>query len=384
MPLHLTTSPYHPDVYTDSERKIISVAGSDDVRALISQCPAYEPTPLHSLPGLARSLEIGSLYYKDESFRFGLNAFKALGGTYAVGMVLLDYVQKQKEPEADFKTLAEGGYKDLVSSVTVTCASAGNHGRAVAAGAKHFGCRAVIFLPDDAAAEREQMIRDTGADTIRHSGDYDDTLVVAENTAREKGWVVISDTAWPGYEQIPQTVMIGYTVMIAEAIEQFMERGQPLPTHVFIQGGVGGVAAAVAGYLADRFGPERPMIIVVEPEAADCLYSSSRMGQISNATGSGNTFMGPLNCRAPSSIAWTILSKHADAFVTISDEMAHDAIKQLKTPMQPDPTIQVGPAGSAGTAGLCLVAGSSDMREQLRLDGNSRVLVFGTEGALPS
>jgi len=384
MPLHLATSPHQPAEYANPERAIISVAASDDVRALISQCPAYEPTPLHTLLNKARALGIGSLQYKDESFRFGLNAFKALGGTYAVGKVLLNYIEKQSGRQADFKTLAEGGYKDLISDITVTCASAGNHGRAVAAGAKHFGCHAVIFLPNDAADEREQMIKDTGADIIRHTGDYDDTLVVAENTAREKNWIVISDTAWPGYEDIPQTVMIGYTVMIAEAVDQLMATKQPLPTHVFIQGGVGGVAAAVAGYLADRYGTARPMVIVVEPEAADCLYNSSRQGRLSESTGSGKTFMGPLNCRAPSSIAWAILSKHADAFMTISDAMAQDVINQLKTPIGDDPLILVGPAGCASTAGLCHVADSEVMRGQLKLDENSRVLVFGTEGALPS
>jgi diaminopropionate ammonia-lyase len=382
MALHLASTSNPPAPYSDQDRQVISLVSSNDVLALMSQCPAYQPTPLHFLPEFARSLDIDTLMYKDESHRFGLNAFKALGGAYAVGVVLLKCLKNQKNIDADFKTLAEGGYKDEVAEITVTCASAGNHGRAVAAGARHFGCRAVIYLPDDAAPEREQMIRDTGADVARFAGTYDDTLVEVDRQATKNGWVVISDTAKPGFEDIPQTVMQGYTVTIAEVIDQLAAQGKPLPTHVFIQGGVGGIAAAIGGYLADRFGPDRPMLIVVEPEESDCLFTSSQQGEISAAKGSLDTFIGPLNCRLPSTVAWSILSNHADAFVTISDDLALETIERLKHPKSPDPVIHAGPAGCASTAGLCHTAMAEDMRDQLGLTSQSRVLVFGTEGAI--
>jgi diaminopropionate ammonia-lyase len=384
MSFHVCSSLGHPKSYKKDDQKLISVAGTRDVQALISQCPAYDPTPLHNLPGLASALGIGQLHYKDESFRFGLNAFKSLGSTYAVGMVLLNYLKTKTGQQHDFKTLAEGVYKGLVSDLTVTCASAGNHGRAVAAGARHFGCRSVIFLPNDAASEREQMIKETGAEVIRHSGNYDETLVVAEDMAREKEWIVVSDTAWPGYEEIPQTIMQGYAVMIAEVIDQLATQNANPPSHVLIQGGVGGVAAAVAGYLADRYGSDRPILIVVEPEAADCLFNSARQGELSHATGSLETFLGPLNCAVPSSVAWTLLENHADAFITITDEEARDIIERLQTPQLGDPIIHAGPAGSAGMAGLCQALASTELTAKLGFDEMSNVLVFGTEGALPS
>ena len=383
MPLHICPTIGHPAPYSIQDQNLISYSRTEELQSLFAKCPAHKPTPLIALTELGEKLGIASLHYKDESYRFDLNAFKSLGGTYAVGMVLLNYLKGKIKLEPDFMTLAEGGYKDLVANITVTCASAGNHGRAIAAGARHFGCRAAIFLPDGTALERENMIKETGAEIIRHSEGYAETLIVAEETAREKGWVVVSDTAWPGYEDIPQTIMQGYTIMIKEVIEQLTELEERLPTHVFIQGGVGGAAAAIAGYLADRYGQDRPVIIVVEPIEANCLFASSQAGEISKTTGSLNTFLGPLNCAWPSSVAWKILKNHADAFVTISDQMAYEAIDLFENSNYCNYKIFPGPAGIAGVAGLIHVMQSESMAAGLGLNNSSHVLLFGTEGKLP-
>ena len=268
MPLMLNPHAQAGTPYADVERAVINRDAAAEARRLIGRCPAHAPTPLQALPAAAAAHGVARLHIKDEGPRFGLNAFKALGGGYAVARVVARTLGEEAGAEIDIADLAEGAHRDLTGRITVACASSGNHGRAVAAGARHFGCRAVIYVPHDTLPARIAAIEGEGARVVRHSGTYDDAVADVEATARREGWVVISDTSWPGYEEIPVTVMTGYTVMAAEAMEQMAEQGLAPPTHVFIQGGVGGVAAATLGTLAETLGDGCPKMIVVAPAAS--------------------------------------------------------------------------------------------------------------------
>ena len=365
--------------YSAAERDVISLAGAAEARDAISLCPAYEATPLHTMAAEAEAWGINAVYFKDEGPRFGLNAFKSLGGAYAVARVLSTHLSEQLGHEVSIRELARGEHTVLTAPITVACASSGNHGRAVAAGARHFGCQAVIYVPGDTLEARAKAVESEGAKVVRHSGTYDDAVRDVETTARDEGWVVISDTSWPGYEDIPKTVMTGYTVMAAEALEQMIALDAPRPTHVIIQGGVGGVAAATCGYLAETLPDDYPTMIVVEPEAAACVLASAQAGKPSPATGDLQTIVGPLNCQEVSAIAWPILANRVTAIATVTDDEILAAITDLGAR---DTAIGTGPAGAAGYAAAKQILANPGMRETLGLTSNSVLLLFGTEGSV--
>ncbi len=322
----------------------------------ISSWQGYAATPLLSLAGLAGRLGVASLWYKDEGPRFGLGSFKALGGAYGVLRAL------------------EG----RTGQATVTCASAGNHGRGVAWGAARFGCLAVIFLPRGTHAARVRAIRELGARVEEVAGSYDDAVERAAARAGEEGWVVVSDTAYPGYEVIPRHIMQGYTVMVREALEQLP--GGTLPTHVFLQAGVGGLAAAVTAHLWETLGPRRPRVVVVEPAEADCLLESALRGHPTPSRGSLATAMDCLACRNVSSLAWRILERGADAFLTLSDQAAEQTVELLASGTAGDPPVLSRPSGVAGLAGLVAARFEPSLSSPLALAQDSRVLIFGSEG----
>lgn len=335
-------------------------------------------TPLHDLPGLARAAGIGRLLYKDEGSRFGLGSFKALGGSYAVLRLLQQEVRRATGTTASSTDIAAGRHADLGSRVTVTCATDGNHGRSVAWGARVFGCRCVIYVHQGVSAARADAIAAYGAEIRRVPGTYDDAVRRAASDAASHGWHVVSDTSYEGYVEVPRDVMQGYAVMVDEALAQ---AGGALPTHVFVQGGVGGLAAAACAYLWERFGARRPRFVVVEPEKADCLYLSAVAGRPTPAEGALDTIMAGLACGEVSLLAWRILERGADAFMTIADESAADTMRLLAAGDAGDPVIIAGESAVAGLAGLLLAAGNDAMRRALELGPESVALVFGTEGA---
>ena len=331
-------------------REILSLKKEEQARAEITTWPGYAATPLRDLDFLARDLALGRITFKEEQHRFGLRSFKALGGAYAV------------------KKLARAA---AGKRFTVCCATDGNHGRSVAWGASEAGCACVIYVHEGVSEARAAAIRAFGAEIRRVPGNYDDSVRRAARDATAQGWTVVSDTSWDGYTEIPKDVMQGYGVMIAEALEQ-----GGVPSHVFVQGGVGGVAAAVVAHLWERFGPARPRVIVVEPDKAACLLRSAEAGRIAHLTGDLDTIMAGLSCGEPSPLAWAILSTGADGFMAIGDATIAPVMTRLA-----DRGGVGGESGVAGLAGLILAARDPSVRATLALDGTSRVLSFGTEGA---
>jgi diaminopropionate ammonia-lyase len=364
--------------YGDAQRSVITAAGVADLAQMLEECPAHRVTPLHRLPILARRLGLADILVKDESQRFGFGAFKALGGVLAVYVRLTGVVGAAGRIAPSFAELMAGTHKDLTADLVFTTASSGNHGRSVAAGAKLFGNRCVVFLPFFTSADKEAAIRARGAEVVRVDGDYDAAVAECRRVAAEKKWAIISDTSWDDYEYIPKTVMRGYTVLAHEAMTQW----KAAPTHIFMQAGVGGLAAAVIGYLWEMMEAVRPIFIVVEPVSADCWFQSNRAGQIMPASGDADTVMGGLACREISPITWPVIGLGADWFMTIGEDSVPPARQALGGPTGGDPVIASGPSGCAGMAGLLRVQGCDQAREALRLNERSRVLLINSEGNL--
>ena len=351
---------------------VLPVQGFRRAKAAITTWPGYAPTPLRDLPDLAADAGIATLRLKDESERFGLGSFKALGGAYAVAKLLAGTLTGQNITRSvDHAALASGRYAAHTTTLTVTSATDGNHGRAVAWAAQRFQCRCVIFVHETVSQGRIDAIARYGARVIRVSGTYDDAVREAERQANLNQWFVISDTSYPGYLEVPRDVMQGYRLMPDEAADQWTG---PPPTHVFIQAGVGGVAAAVSAHMRLRFNIV-PKIVIVEPERAACLLASAQAGAASAMSGNLDTIMAGLACGEPSLLAWQELDRSADAFMSIPDQEAVMAVQRLAAGGMP-----IGESGVAGLAGLLAAAADHNARTELCLTTESRVLLFGTEG----
>ncbi|OWJ98299.1 diaminopropionate ammonia-lyase [Pseudomonas sp. A46] len=364
---------------TSSALDAFSPRALDSVYANLA-CIDYQETPLFELNGLAWHLGVSKILVKDEGQRSSLRSFKALGGAHAVVKLVIQEVGKRLGISLQPSDLMREDVQTVARTLTLCCATDGNHGRSVAAAARVVGCRSVIFIHEGVSESRGQAIADQGAEVIRVSGNYDDSVEHATRMAEENSWYVVSDTSWPGYEAIPTWVMQGYLVMANEALNQARVLGKPI-THVFLQAGVGGYAAAITAYLVNALGEQVPRIIVVEPENAACLYESAIKGECTRIEAHSSTIMGMLECYEPSLVAWRILSEHAAAFMTISDEVGLRAMAIMAYPLSGDMVIRGGESGAAGLAGLQAVAGSGEARQSLGLDENSVVLVFNTEGA---
>lgn len=336
--------------YGEARRSILSLAAAGTAAAAIRSWEGYAPTPLRDLPGLASALGLGQVLYKDEGHRFGLKSFKALGGAYAVD-----------------RLVAARGAEGL----TVACATDGNHGRSVAWGARRAGVKAVIYVHETVSEGRAEAIRSYGATVVREGRTYDDSVRACSEAAAKNGWQIVSDTSWPGYEDVPKDVMQGYALLAIEAEAQGAR-----PTHVFVQGGVGGLAAGVLSVAWERQGGERPIFVVVEPVTAACLFESAKAGAVTVVGGDLDTIMAGLACGEPSILAWRILEGGADAFMTIPDTAAADAMRRLAAL-----GVVGGESGVAGLAGVMQAAADPALRRMLKLDEASRVLCYGTEGA---
>ena len=358
---------------------VLSRAGFEQAETSIGYWPGHTPTPLLALDGLADAVGVERLWYKDEAGRFGLGSFKALGGAYAIARLILAEVARLRPgEEPSIAALLAGRYRDVARTITVCCATDGNHGRSVAWGARLFGCRAVVYIHATVSEGRKNAIEAYGAEVRRTPGNYDESVRQAAADAARHGWTVVSDTSYPGYTQIPKNVMYGYGVMVAEAFDQL--DGQ-VPSHVFVQGGVGGLAAAVAMQCRYRFGDERPRLVIVEPENAACLLASARVGRPTAIEGDLETVMAGLSCGEPSLIAWQVLDGLADGFMTVPDHAALAVMRLLADGVGGDASIVAGESAVAGLAGAIAVAAVPEFAARLGLGPDSRVLVFGTEGA---
>lgn len=327
-----------------------------EAQAAIRGWAGYAPTPLLDLPGLARRLGVAAVRWKDEGGRFGLGSFKALGGAYAVQRLVRQF----------------GG------DVTFAAATDGNHGRSVAWGAKQAGAKAMIYLHAGVSPGREAALRALGAEIVRVAGNYDDSVRLCARDAAERGWQVVSDTAWEGYREVPTAVMAGYSLIAAEVVEQI---GEQRPTHVLVQGGVGGVAAAICAELRDAWGSEAPRFAVVEPALAACLLESARRGDRTEIPIADETVMAGLSCGDPSPLAWEILDTGADDFTAVDDAFVPPAMRLLADGEGGDPAVVAGESGVAGLALLLAARESAEAWSALGLAAGSRVLLIGTEGA---
>ncbi|WP_265307100.1 diaminopropionate ammonia-lyase [Verminephrobacter eiseniae] len=364
------------------ERRQAILGGQAYLRAeqQIKRWPGYVPTPLRDLKGLAKAAGVAQVLYKDEADRFGLGSFKALGGAYAVSRLLIREIEARTgRADISVEDLFSGRYRDIVRDITVTCATDGNHGRSVAWGAQRFGCQCVIYIHATVSEGREQAIKQYGAQVARSSGNYDDSVRQAADDAVRRGRFVVSDTSYDGYMDVPKDVMQGYALMADEVLKQ-LPAGQ-IPTHAFLQGGVGGLAAAVCAHFWEQLGANRPRFVVVEPDKAACLYESARAGKPVAVHGDLDTVMAGLACGEVSLLAWEILHPGVNAFLTIDDESALETVRLLAAGRHGDAPLVAGESAVAGLAGCLGALGHEQVRAQLGLDASSRILVFGSEGA---
>ena len=373
----LNNHPDHRQPLTPQDEATLGPAGAGEAERFLAARDSQAETPLHALPALAGELGIGALHVKDEGRRLGLGSFKALGGAYAVMQLVLEEAGKRLGRAVDVVEIDDPKVRAIAGQMTFCCATDGNHGRSVAQGASLVGAHSVVFVHSGVSNERVAAIARYGAEMVRVAGDYDHSVREAARVAAERGWTVVSDTSWPGYERIPGLVMQGYTVIVREALRRLPEP----PTHVFLQAGVGGFAAAIAGHLAIVLGHARPMVTVVEPARAACIYETARAGRPVTIAHSKPTVMAMLECYEPSLVAWRVLSRIGDAFMTVEEEDAVSVMNRLARPSGNDPAIVSGESGGAGLAGLIRVAGDRKMRAALDLDAASRVLIINSEGA---
>lgn len=360
---------------------------SDDIMNLHRLLPGYKPTPLVSLPALAKILGVGEIWVKDESYRFDLQAFKIMGASYAIYRFMKrEWERCSTEPFDIRRIIGEGSEGSWAGRYTLCTATDGNHGRAVAWMARRLSQQAVIYMPKGTVPARIQNIENEGARVEIVDGTYDEAVCRAAEDAERNGWQVISDTAYSGYTVIPEYIMAGYTTMFREMEPTVHPENTPAVDVVILQGGVGSFTASAAWYYADRYGENRPELITVEPTEAACLLESisSASGAITPCTGSFRTIMAGLNCGIPSLLAWPFIKDGVDLFVAITDDYAIDAMRRYYHPYGDDPHIVSGESGAAGLGALLALMSDDSLgeaREKIGLGPRSRILLFNTEGA---
>ena len=362
----------------------LSAQHTETIRAFHKTFPQYSETPLAHLPETAALLGLGDVFIKDESKRFGLNAFKVLGGSYAIGCLLAEKLGKSIA-EVSHASLTSPEAKAKLGEMTFITATDGNHGRGVAWTATQFGMKSVVYMPAGSAQERLDNIRAAGADASITDLNYDDTVRLASAHARKNGWTLVQDTSWAGYENIPMHIMQGYCTMAMEAHEQLAAQGKK-PTHIFLQCGVGSMAAAVAGLFASLYGKDRPIITIVEPNAADCMFLTAQANDnaLHSVSGRMETIMAGLACGEPCSLAWEVLRTCADHFLSCPDYAAATGMRMLGNPWGEDDRVISGESGASAFGCVAEIMSDpalADIRNALSLDETSCVLFFSTEGS---
>lgn len=345
----------------------------------VASWPSYRPTPLRDLRGLAAALGIGALLYKDEAERFGLGSFKALGGPYAAWRRLSTLLERSDRRAALDDVMARR-HRDRAGEIVFACATDGNHGRAVAWAAQRFGCSAVVYVHEHVSVGREAAIAAYGACIVRVPGIYEDSLRQMREDAAANGWWVISDAAGEADYDDTQIEIIAAYALIAEEAWQAIPRDRR-PTHVFVQGGVGGLCAGLFMRLWQLAGADRPVFVVVEPDKADCLYRSAVAGTPTTVPGDLDTVMACLAASEVNYPAWCLLDRAADFFLSIPDDWAPLAMRRLAAGEGSDPPIVAGESGCAGLAGLLAALDDATIRNAIGLGADSRVLLVGSEGA---
>lgn len=345
----------------------------------------YDVTPLTSLEKMAEYLGLKSVFIKDESYRFGLNAFKVLGGSFAIAKYIAAYLKKDVS-DLPYDVLTSEELKKSLPEFTFFTATDGNHGRGVAWSANRLKQKCVVYMPKGTTQNRLQHVLNENAKATIEEVNYDECVRMAAKSATEVSHgVVIQDTAWEGYEEIPSWIMQGYGTMALEAAQQLKEQGCEAPTHIIVQAGVGSLAGAVAGYFCNLYKENPPKIIVVEAKEAACLYEGAVAGdgKIRIVDGDMPTIMAGLACGEPNTISWEILKNHVTAFVSCPDWVAAKGMRMLAAPIKGDVPVTSGESGAAPFGFLASVMTMDEyvnLREELGLNQDSRVLVFSTEG----
>lgn len=368
----------------DLATKLFSMKDANTARRFHKQIPGYRMSALQGLPNLATMFGVGGIWVKDESSRLQLNSFKVLGGSFA----LYRYLQKQLGilgEDTSFSYLASDEVKQKVGDLVFASATDGNHGRGIAWSAKKLGFKCVIYVHSETTIRRIDAIKSNGAKVVVVDGNYDDAVRQVAIDAKANGWTIISDTSWDNYTEIPTWIMQGYLTMLTEAQEQFGGVGLVKPTHVFIQAGVGALAASVIGFYHALFGQDAPKCIVVEPDKADCLYKSALAddGKPHSVKGDLDTIMAGLSCGDPSPIAWEILKENADCFMKVPDYVAAKGMRVYATPLSGDPFVLSGESGAVTLGAFSSIMQYpelEELRKALNLNEESQVLFVNSEG----
>ena len=338
----------------------------------------YSTTPLHSLESLSEYLGVESIHVKDESKRFGLNAFKVLGGSYAIGKYLAQKLQMDIR-DLDFDYLKSSEVREKIGELTFVTATDGNHGRGVAWAARELGQKCVVYMPKGSSETRLQNIRNEGAEASIIQGNYNEAVKLSDKMAKEHGWIVVQDTAWKGYEEIPTWIMQGYGTIMDEVVDQL----DSTPTHVFLQAGVGSFAGAMLGYILSHYGKDGPRIYIVEPDEANCLYLSSLAGDIRIVDGDMATIMAGLACGEPNTVSWPMIRDYSDGFISCPNHVAARGMRIMAAPLPGDPQIVSGESGAVGMGLLSHLMERDEykgVRESMGLGKDSRILLISTEG----
>ena len=346
------------------------------------QIPSYSNTPLYSLPQLAKALGVGGIYVKDESPRFFLNAFKGLGGSYAMFRIICEKLGLDPQ-NTRLTDLTEGPYKEQISRLTFVSCTDGNHGRGVSWAAGLFGCTAHIFMPYGTQPVRARAIREAGPAQVEITDlSYDDTVLKAKELSETQGWILIQDTAWEGYETIPAWIVQGYLTLATETT-QALDRQQIRPTHLFLQVGVGAMAGGLLAYFTRYYGENKPLTTLVEPLVADCHYQSAKTGTLRSVEGAPVTMMAGLNCGTPCSITWPVLRDYAEFYIAGPDDMAVLGMRSYGRGLAGDPAVISGESGAStlGAARKILEDPAfAEVKKAMGLDENSQLLFINTEG----
>lgn len=369
---HVAGAPHTHEAYA----RVLPKKRYEQAYQEITKWQGYQPTPLHHLHDLAQFADVADIAYKDEGPRFGLASFKALGGAYAAIRVLQQQIEKRQGKPVSLDDIRNGHYREACSQITLVSATDGNHGRSLSWGCQRYGAPCRIYIHAEVSEGRAEIMRNFGAEVVRIAGDYDDSVRLAKEEADAHGWFVVSDTSWEGYYEPPRDVMAGYGVLVSEvnfALDQ-------APTHVFLQGGVGGFAAGIIAAMRHYWGQASPRFVIVEPEHAACLYQSAKTGTATTVAIETETIMAGLSCGEPSEMAWEILAEEASDYLTIPDQLVGPVVRMLACPKGTDTPLQAGESAVAGLCALLAARQKPSLSEQLCLDAHSRVLIIGTEG----
>ena len=369
----------------DAQLPIMGLEQVGKARSFHQSFPQYSETPLARLEGMAKELGLKGLFVKDESYRFGLNAFKVLGGSFAMANYIAEALGKDVS-EVDYDYLTSDKLRQEFGQATFFTATDGNHGRGVAWAANRLGQKAVVLMPKGSTKTRFDNIAKEGAKVTIEEVNYDECVRRANALAEQtEHGVMVQDTAWEGYEKIPAWIMQGYGTMASEAAQQLKAAGGDRPTHIFVQAGVGSLAGAVQGYFANLYPDCCPTTVIMEAQAADCLYRSAEAadGGIRFATGDLATIMAGLACGEPNTISFDILKNHAACFVSCPDWVAAKGMRMLGAPVKGDPQVISGESGAVGMgliATLMTDPEYAELKQAIGLDEHSVVLMFSTEG----